>query len=252
MHHASARIKRALADNTVNAISKYYTDRKSYDRKVLDRIASECLYAVTLKADEHRARALKAQAPEYGRVADEDYNPRPYTDVSFEFHEINFILNSAHKLVYGSRWHELSRRDQLPIAGFFIDADGSRFWKEAPLLKDIKGLHAHGFVGYPESHIDRAHEVLPPLMETISAKHRLLFNRYEITRFDPARVEMEGSHRSALENYIEYAAKGVGHLMNDRYRRGADMWHGELWRLYPNPAGGSYGYPRPLATADEV
>lgn len=245
MRYTPNSIKRALTENVVNTISKYYTDRNSYDRKALDRIATDCIYAITLKADEHRARAVKAQAPEYGHVAEDRYNPRPYTDVTFEFTEINFIINHANALVYGSKWREPSRRDQLPVAAFFIDADGSRNWKEAPPLKDLKGAHAHGLIGFPESHIDRAHEVMPTLMELITKKNRLLFNRYEIARFDPARVKMELKDRSVLENYVEYSLKGTAHLMADGYRRGADMWPGELYRIYPNPTGDSYGYPLP-------
>lgn len=245
MLYSPVRIKRALIENTVNEISKYYTRRKSYDRKVLDRIASDCLYTITLKSDERRARAWKAQTGAFRPVNEEQYDPKPYIDVSFELNEINYIVNVANSLVYGSAWREFSRRDQLPVAGFFIDFDGSRYWKEAPPLRDLKGPHAHGFMGYPESHIDRAQEVLPTLMKTISARSRMLFDKYEISRFDPARVTMELGNRSALENYIGYSAKGVCHLMNDRYRSGANMWSGELYRIYPNPAGGSYGYPRP-------
>lgn len=240
MRHSSATIKRALTEDVVNKISRYYTDQDDYDRKALDRIASDCIYAITLKSDERRARAFKAPAAAYGRPQD-DYNPRAYTDVSFEFSEVNYLINVSNAKIYGSNWRQLSRRAQLPVAGFFIDADGSRYWNDAPSINELKGIHIHGLIAYPESHIDRAHEVLPTIMKSLSARTPMLFNKYEIARFDPSRA-MNLSDRSALENYVEYSAKGVAHLMDDRYRRGADMWTGELYRLYPNPVGGSYGY----------
>lgn len=237
--------KRVLTDDVVNKIGRYYTGKKRFERALQDDIAAEHLYVVTLETDERRARALKAQVPPVGRWHQRRDAPRPYTDVGFEFTELNHIMNHMMARIYGSKWREPARIAQLPVGAFFIDFSGSRVCKKAPPLSEIKGIHLHGFIGFPPSHIERAHDVMPTLIRDISAKHPLLFNKYEIARFDPTRVARELNGRSALENLIEYCLKGTTHLMADNDRRGADMWTGELYRLYPNPNGETYGYPRP-------
>lgn len=239
--------KRLYTDQLVSDISEYYTGDRTYDRKALDRIAEQHLYVVTLAAHERRARDSKRQIVVDGRLVDNEDDPRPYRDVEFEFTELNHMINFMLPKVYGSRWwKDPARRAQLPRAAFFLDANGSRYWKKAPPISELRLLHLHGLIAFPSTHIERAREVMLTLMGDMREKFpRMLFHRDLVEPFDASKAERLHSDRSALENWLEYSMKGAMHL------HVGGQWSGELYRLYPNPAGASFGYPRPPVGSPE-
>jgi hypothetical protein len=229
----------------VKRVAEYITGDASYDRTKLDQLAKEQVLVFTLRADERRARACKAYTTVAGqRVLKED--PRPYYDVGFEFTEFDYLVSAGWTELYGSKWRLPDRRSRLPLVATYIDFEGSKLGLEAPPLHELHFYHFHGLFVFPPEKVERARMLLPSILRALPARNGLLFDSAVIEPFDPARHHEDAEDkviapaaRSALENWIQYSTKGVAHLSVKH------DWPGELYRIYPNPNGLTYNYPRP-------
>jgi hypothetical protein len=236
-------ISRALTDDLVKRVSLYITGDENYDRQKLDELATKQVFVFTFTADERRARACKAYTTVAGQRVLRD-NPWRYQDTDFEFTEFDYLMCSSTSRLYGSRYRKPARRASLPFAAAYLDFAGSKYGLEAPPLNEIHYLHLHGLTVVPLEKMNRARDLLPALLRQTPARNGLLFNGGLIEPFDPAKRHEDDTDgvqlgESALENWAQYSVKGTAQLMMTSY------WPDTPYRIYPNPNGQTYNYPRP-------